>query len=139
MGVKMVLKSSFISVNSNDLSQYCSKIEVAAQVEEKDVTTFASGGWKEVTGGLFSAGVNLTFFNDVSAAALDSIIWALFIAAVPTAFETRLTSSARSTSNPAYTGNLLVSKWNPISGSVGDVDGVDVSWPSSGVVLRQTS
>lgn len=139
MGVKMVLKSSVLIVNSNDLSAYCSKIEVAAQVEEKDVTTFASGGWKEVTGGLFSAGINATFFNDVSASALDSIIWALFIAGVPTAFETRLTSSVVGTSNPKYTGSVLVSKWNPISGTVGDVDGVDVSWPTSGVVTRATS
>lgn len=139
MGTKMVLKASYISIATNDLSAYCSKIEIAAQVEEKDVTTFASGGWKEEVGGLFSAGVSLTFFQSVTATEIDSIIWPLFIAGVPVAFESRTSNGSRSTSNPSWTGNLLISKWSPISGAVGDVDGVDVQWNTSGAMSRLTA
>lgn len=139
MGTKMVLTASYVSISSNDLSSYCSKIELAAQVEEKEVTTFASGGWKEFTGGLFSAGLSLTFFQSVTASQIDSIVWPLFIAGVPVAFEVRTSNSSVGASNPKWTGNILVSKWNPISGAVGDVDGVDVQWPSSGAVTRATS
>lgn len=134
---KMVLKQSFVSINSNDLSAYCSKIELAIQVEEKDVTTFASLGWKELLGGLGSAGLSLTFLNDVAASAIESIIWPLF--GLVETFETRTSNAVRGTSNPSWTGSVLLSKWNGISGSVGDVNTADVQWPSSGLVSRLTS
>lgn len=140
MGTKMVLKSSYLLLNgASDLTAYCSKIELATQVEEKDVTTFASAGWKEVTGGLFSAGLSLSFFQSVTASEIDSIIWPLFIAGVPVAFETKTVNATRTTSNPSWTGNVLISKWNPLTGAVGDVESIDIQWPASGLVSRVTS
>jgi hypothetical protein len=44
-----------------------------------------------------------------------------------------------STSNPKYTGNLLIKAWNPITGSVGDEASVSVSYPTSGAVTRATA
>jgi hypothetical protein len=41
-----------------DLTASTNKVEVAASVEDKDSTTFASGGWKEVLGGLASTTLN---------------------------------------------------------------------------------
>jgi len=38
-----------------DLTARSNKIELATDVEEKDVTNFASGGWKELLGGLFTS------------------------------------------------------------------------------------
>jgi hypothetical protein len=134
---KMVLLSSMLMVNSVDLSSYLNKCELAINVDEKDVTTFASSGWKEVLGGIKAGTISPTFQQDVAAGNLDSQMWALL--GTVTTFEIRLTSAARSTSNPAYTGSFLLSKWNPISGSVGDDAQVSVAWPTTGVVLRQTS
>lgn len=134
---KMVLLASYISINSNDLSTYCSSIEVSAEVSDEDVTTFGSGGWKEVLGGLKSGSVKLKFKQDVAVSALDSIMWALLGAVV--AFETRLSNAVVGTSNPKYTGSVLISKWTPISGDVGSVAEVDVEFPSSGAVVRATS
>jgi hypothetical protein len=134
---KMVLLASMLQVNSVDISSYTTKIELALDVDEKDVTTFGSAGWKEVLGGIKSAGLNVTFQQDVAAGNLDQQIFALFGTVVT--FEVRLVNTARSTSNPAYTGSVLISKWNPISGGVGDDAEVSVSWPTSGAVARQTS
>lgn len=134
---KMVLLASMLMVNSVDVSTYTTKIELALNVDEKDVTTFGSAGWKEVLGGIKSGGLNVTFQQDVAAGNLDSQMFALF--GTVTTFEVRLVNTARSTSNPAYTGNVLVSKWNPISGAVGDDAEVSVSWPTSAAVARQTS
>lgn len=134
---KMVLLASMLQINSVDISSYTTKIELAIDVDEKDVTTFGSSGWKEVLGGIKSAGLNVTFQQDVAAGNLDSQIFALL--GNVTTFEVRLVNTARSTSNPAYTGSVLISKWNPISGGVGDDAEVSVSWPTSGVVSRQTS
>lgn len=134
---KQVLLQSMVLVNAVDLSAYCSKIELTVEVEEKDVTTFGSLGWHENLGGIKSGSLALTFKQDVAASALDSILWPLF-GTVQT-FEVRLNNSARSTSNPAYTGSALVRQHNPISGSVGDVAEMSVTWPTTGAITRQTS
>ena len=134
---KMVLLASFVSVGGNDLSSYCNSIELTTEVDAQDATTFASLGWKEVLGGLKSAGLALGFKQDVAAAALDSIIWPLF--GTVFTFETRLSNAVVGTSNPKYTGSVLLNKWTPIGGSVGDIAEVSVDWPSSGAVTRATA
>jgi hypothetical protein len=134
---KMVLKASYIALNSSDLSTYCSKIELTAEVEEKDVTTFGSGGWKEVLGGIASGNLALSFKNDVAASALDSIVWPLFGTVVT--FEVRAVNTSASTSNPKYTGSVLIKSWAPITGGVGDVNEQSVTYPTTGVVTRATS
>ncbi len=136
---KMVLLASFVSINSNELSDACSKIELSAEIEDKEVTTFASEGWKELLGGLGSGSLALTFKNDFAASEIDSIIWPLFIARTPVTFEVRADSASVGTSNPKYTGKVLIKEWKPVSGGVGDVAEVEVSFPTSGAVTRATS
>ncbi|MET9876575.1 phage tail tube protein [Actinacidiphila glaucinigra] len=134
---KMVLTSEYLSIGGTDLSNFTSKAEVAVEVEEKDVTTYGSAGWKEVIGGLKSGTIAIEFKQDFAASQLDSIMWPLFGTVV--AFEVRPTSAVVGTSNPKWTGSLLVKAWNPITGSVGDEASVSVSYPTSGAVTRATA
>lgn len=136
---KMVLLASFVSIDSNDLSDACSKIELSAEVEDKDVTTFSSLGWNELLGGLGSGTLALAFKNDYAASEIDSIMWPLFIARTPVTFEVRADNASVGTSNPKYTGKVLIKEWKPITGSVGDVAEVEVSFPTSGAIARATS
>jgi hypothetical protein len=131
---KMVLTAAYVNLNSTDLSAYGAKAELAVEVEEKEVTTFASLGWKEVLGGIKSGTLQVSFKQDVAAAAIDSIMWPLLGTVVT--FEVRLTQSAVGAGNPKYTGSVLVKSWTPLSGSVGDVAELDVSYPTSGAVTR---
>lgn len=133
----MVLTTSLLSINANALAQWCSKMEVTAEVEEKDVTVFTSLGWKEVLGGIKSGNVAATLKNDFAVAALDSIMWPLFGTVVP--WTAKATSGANSTSNPQYSGSLLVKNWTPISGSPGDVNEASYTWPTSGAISRATT
>lgn len=134
---KMVLTSTYLALNSVDRSSWCSKVELTTEVDEKDVTTFASLGWKEVLGGLKSGSLAVTFKNDVAASQLDETMDALFGSV--TTFEVRATSSAVGTSNPKYTGSVLIKNWTPISGSPGDVNEASYTYPTSGAVTRATS
>lgn len=134
---KMVLLAQFIALNGTDLSTYGVKGELSVEVEEKDVTTYGSLGWKEVLGGLKSGSIGLEFKQDFAATKLDSIMWPLLGTVVT--FEARADQAAVSTSNPKYTGSVLVKEWNPIQGSVGDDATVGVSYPTSGVVTRATA
>ncbi|MET9411272.1 hypothetical protein ABZX90_36845 [Streptomyces sp. NPDC002935] len=134
---KMVLLAEFVSLNGTDLSSFCRKAELSTEVEDKEVTTYASLGWKELLGGLKSGELGLEFLQDVAATQIDSIMWPLLGLVVP--FEVRLSQAAVGTSNPKWTGNILINGWNPIEGSVGDEASVSVGYPTSGVVTRATA
>ncbi|MEU3972340.1 hypothetical protein [Streptomyces bacillaris] len=134
---KMVLLAAYVSLNGTDLSEYTRKAELTVEVEDKDVTTYSSLGWKEVLGGLKSGELSLEFLQDVAATEIDSIMWPLLGTVVP--FAVRLDSSAVGASNPQWSGNVLINGWNPIEGGVGDEASVSVGYPTSGAVARATA
>lgn len=131
------LTAAYISIATNSLHDHGVQAELSVEVDDLDSTNFASGGWKEHLGGLKGGKISLTFNQDVAASAIDSIMWPLLGTVV--AFELRATQSAVGTSNPKWTGNLLVQGWTPISGKVGDLAQVSVTFPASGAVSRATS
>jgi hypothetical protein len=131
---KKVLLASYIALGGTDLSAYCSKIELTLEGESKDSTTFGSGGWHEELTGIRSGSLGLTFKQDVAASQIDSIMWGL-LWTQPT-FEVRLDNAVVGASNPKYTGAVNVKAWNPISGSVGDLAEVSVTYPTTGAVAR---
>jgi hypothetical protein len=130
----MVLTAAYLALNGVDRSSSTSKVELTTEVEEKDVTTFASLGWKEVLGGLKSGSLSCGFKQNVDDSGLDDTMWALFGTVV--SFEVRLSNAVVSANNPKYTGNVLIKEWKPIAGTVGDVAEVDVEFPTSGAVTR---
>lgn len=134
---KMVLTAAFVSLNTVDRSGDCSKVELSMEVEEKDVTVFASLGWKAVTGGLKSGSLALSLKNDLAAGALDESMWTLFGTVVP--FKVRAVNTVASPSNPEYSGSVLVKSWSPVAGSPGDVNELSVTYPTSGAIARATA
>lgn len=134
---KMVLLAQFLSINGSTLNEYTRKAELTVEVEDKDVTNYASLGWKEVLGGLKSAELSCEFLQDFAATELDSIMWPLLGTVVP--FEVRGDQAAVGASNPKYTGSILINGWNPIEGSVGDEATVSIGFPTSGAVTRATA
>lgn len=133
----MALTAAYVSINSATYHDRGFKAEVTVDVDEKEVTTFASLGWKEVTGGLKSGTLGLSFRNDHADDNIDEDMWGILGTVVP--FSVRHTQSAVSASNPSYSGNVLIKEWKPINAGVGEVNELDVSWPTSGAVVRATS
>jgi hypothetical protein len=132
----MVLLAQYVSINATVLNTYTRKAELAVEVEDKDVTTYASLGWKEVLGGLKSAELGVEFLQSFTAAELDAIMWPLLGTVVP--FEVRADQAAVGTSNPKYTGSILINGWSPLTGAVGDEATVSQGFPTSGAVTRAT-
>jgi hypothetical protein len=133
----MVLTAEYLSINANVLNAYTRKAELTVEVEEKDVTNYASAGWKEVLGGIKSAGLAVEFLQSFTAAELDAIMWPLLGTVVP--FEVRADQAVVGTSNPKYTGSVLINGWSPLTGSVGDEATVSQEFPTSGAVTRATA
>lgn len=136
---KLVLVSSFLGLNAVDRSTWCSRVELAVEAEAKDVTVFASGGFKENLSGLKSGTLNVGLKNDLAVSQLDETMWALFIAGAAVTFEVRGTSAVVGTSNPKYTGSIILTAWTPVTGAPGDVNELSVSYPTTGAVVRGTS
>lgn len=132
--MKQVLLDCYLSIDGNDLSAYTKKVEVSAEAEVKDVTTYGSGGWNERLSGLKSGSLDCDFLQDFAASALDSILWPLLGTNVP--FEVRPSQAAVSASNPKWTGTCVIGELKPIQGSVGDEATMGVSFPCSGPVVR---
>lgn len=137
MANPIVLLDAQLSIANNDVTNWCKKIELSDEFEAKKTTNFGSGGAEENKGGLESFEAAITFNQDYDAAALDSIMWALRRSVVT--FAARADADAVSASNPQYSGKLLISKWVPIAGNVGDVGEVDVTYPGSGPLARATT
>lgn len=133
---KKVLLDAQLTINGQNLTQWCAKVELNDEFEDKDTTTYASGKAKEVLGGLETSEVSITFKNDFAAGALDEIMWALRRQVVT--WTAKADIAAVSTSNPLYGGSILINQWTPISGTVGDVAEVDVTFPGSGPMTRVT-
>ncbi|GAA2364723.1 hypothetical protein [Streptomyces carpaticus] len=130
----MVLLAAYLEIDGTDLSKHNKKAEISVEVEEKDVTTFRSQGWKELLGGLRSGELSVDFIQDFAPLELDAIMWPLLGKVVP--FTVRPDEGPASAENPSYSGRVLIKGWQPITGSVGDEATASQSWPTSGAVTR---
>lgn len=131
------MNDCYVALNGTDRSSTIKSVTLTVDVAELDQTDFADAGWTSPIAGRKSGSLALTFNQDVAASAIDSIMWPLLGTVV--SFEVRATNSAVGTSNPKYTGSLLVNGWNPLSGSVSDLAEVQVTFPLSGAVTRATA
>lgn len=134
---KKVLLDAQVAIDGDDLTDYCYKVEISDEFDAKKTTTYGSGGAEENLGGIEKYEVTFGFKNSYTVGELDDIMWAKRRQVVP--WTARADEDPVSTSNPQYGGDVLITKWVPISGTVGDVAEVDVSYPGSGPLERATS
>lgn len=132
----IALTDAYLTLNATNLSTYVQSIELNVDVEDLDTTTMGNTA-KKHQGGLRSGSLTINFVQDFAVGALDATLWPLLGTVVN--FEVRPTSGAVSTSNPKYTGQVLVSQWNPVSNGVGELATVSVTFPTSGPVTRATA
>ena len=135
---RIVLTDAYVSINSTDLSDHINSVEIAQSFDSVETTAFGDSG-RTRTGGLEDSSVTLSFHQDFAAASVDATIAPLVGGTA--SFEIRAvgTATAVSATNPKYTGTVLVTEWNPISGGVGELSTADVTWPVSGQVTRGTA
>ena len=130
------LTSTYTALNAGDLSQYIKSSVLSVDVSSLDTTDFASAGWTEQIGGLKSGSLTINFQDDVAASAIDSILWPLL--GTVTTFEVRATSSAVGTSNPKWTGSVVITS-HTIGGGVGELAMKSLTFKVTGAVTRATA
>ena len=135
---RIVLTDAYISINSTDLSDHIASVEIAQNFDEVETTAFGDGGRTRVAG-LEDSSISLAFHQDFAANEVDATIAPLVGGTA--AFEIRAVGTATgvSATNPKWTGTVLVTEWNPLSGAVGELSTADITWPVSGQITRGTA
>lgn len=125
-----------ITFAGTDWSDWVTSVNLPITVAELESTAFGDT-WTERIGGLKSGSLTVNFHQDFVDNGLDETMWNAIGTSI--AFTVKPTSSATGAGNPVYSGSVLVTEWNPINASVGDLATVSVTWPCTGAVARAVS
>jgi hypothetical protein len=134
---QLVFTNGFVSVNGVDLSDHVTNVTIDIQSDEVDITAMSGEGWKTNTGGLKSWSAQFTFQQDFAAGKVDATIWPLL--GTSTEVVLKPVNGGTTSTNPEYSGNVLVNAYSPIANGVGELATVQVTWPGSGALSRATS
>jgi hypothetical protein len=134
---KFVATDFAISINGTPLSGNIAAATVNTTAAEVETTAFGNSHVQRVSG-LKDASVSLDFHQDYAAGSIHQIINPLLggyatVTIVPT-------SGSVSATNPSVTVSALVTEYNPIEASIGDLATFSVTWPlGTGVVSYATA
>jgi len=127
-----------VEVNSVDLSDWVTSVELPIEYEELEDTAMGDSGRSRIAG-LQDSTISINFNQDFAASAVDATLWAARGTVV--VVKVRPTSASIAATNPEYVGSYLVSQYNPFGNSVGELATVEVEWPLSDPdgIARNTS
>ena len=131
-----VLTTTFFSHNAVDLSAFIKSATLTYEAEMQDETAFGDTTRLNIAG-LKGWSVELEALNDEAASAVAQTLFA--DVGVARTVILRPTSSAVSATNPNYTGSAILQSFNPISGSVGDLNRTPLRYVAAGALSRATS
>ena len=135
---KFVVTGTSVTFNSTDLSSSCARAELVLNAAEVDTTDFGSGGFTELIGGLKSGSVTLDFHSDFGTGAVSALFQDL-VGTIGTVTIIAANGATAAATTPAYTAEVLVNSFTPISGAVGDLATFSVSFPTTGAVTYATA
>ena len=123
-----------ITVNGTALTTSLNSVDLTINADDKETTTFGSG-FRTRVGGLKQGSLKLNFMQDF--AALEATLYPLLGTIATVVIQP--TSGTVTATNPSYTVPCLVSQIQPLSASVGDIAMQQVTWNTSGTVVKATS
>jgi len=127
---RLVIQDAYVTFASNDVSSYITSVSLSTSYDSIDTTGLGSTARTRVAG-LADNQVTLEFNQDFAAGAIEALVYPTLGTAV--AITVRPQGSGTS---PVYSFNALVSEWQPLSGAVGELATVSVTWPISGVITK---
>lgn len=133
----VALLNMMLLINAVDLSDHTRNCQLAMNASQLSSEAFGDA-WEETTGGLKAGTLNFECLDDFALSSVDATLWAAFLAGTNVAFEVRAVNAARSTTNPAYTGNVHPSEFQ-VGGQLNTMATKSLNWKISGAVARQTS
>ena len=125
-----------ITINGTALTTSLNSVDLTINADDKETTTFGSG-FRTRVGGLKQGSLKLNFMQDFAASNVEATLYPLLGTIATVVIQP--TSGTVSATNPSYTVPCLVSQIQPLSASVGDIAMQQVTWNTSGTVVKATS
>lgn len=136
---KLILKNCLVTVNGVDLSDHASSVEIEAEKDDVETTSFDGSG-KEVKAGLQDTTITVTFQQDFAAGEVDATLWPLWDNETEFEVKVRPTNSAISSTNPEYVATCVLLEYAPLDGDVGDLSETEVEFITQrGTLVRDTT
>lgn len=132
-----VATQAYLSINAVLLHTWCEAVLVDVDGDEVDITNFGSSAKQVLLPGILKGKVTVSIFQDYQAGGPNATLWPLVN--TQTTIEIRPTQAARSVTNPAWTGTVQISKYQPINEKIGDASKISMAWPISGGLTMQTA
>ena len=131
-----MLSNASITINSVDLSSYVTSVTLSQSADNLEDTAMGDTS-RSYIGGLKSGSVDIEFNADFAAAKTEATIFPLV--GTSTAVVVKPVAASVSATNPSYTFNAIVTEWDTLNGSVGEIATHSISWPITGAITKATS
>ncbi len=115
-----------ILVGSGDLAGFASSAEVMVEQDEVDITPLNAGGWRQVIGGLSRHMLSVQGFQSFSAAGPDALVGGTTVGRQ--AFSVCPQNAGDTIADPCYIGQGWDFTYTPLTGSVGQAAGFNVTF-----------
>ena len=119
---------------NTDISQYVASVTLSTTAAEVATTAMGSSAVTRIQG-LIDNSVTLELHQDFPT--IEKLFWDAYTAgtAVPMIIKPNGTAAA-SSANPQYAFSALPVSWTPVSGAVGDLAVVSITYPISGAITK---
>lgn len=126
----IILTDPELTISGSSLKCLMSHVEITPDVSTVEVRT--SCGVREYAGTVKWT-LRATLYHSFDADGTNEVLTAAVDAGVPVPFTVVASAGeAISTTNPAYTGDLIPQPFTPLSGDVGEASSFDLEWSISG-------
>jgi hypothetical protein len=115
---KFVLKNASVVINSVDLSDHVKSVTVDYAIQENAQTTMGDTYENFIAGTLKIASLDFEFTQDYASGKVDATLNGLL--GVSTVVTVKPVATTVGPTNPRYYGNMMLTKYTPMGGSVGD-------------------
>jgi hypothetical protein len=131
-----MLNNASVTINSVDLSSYVTSVTLSQTADNLEDTAMGDTS-RSYIGGLTSGTVDIEFNADFAASKTEATIFPLV--GTSTAVVVKPVAASVSSTNPSYSFNAIVTSWDTLNGSVGEIATHSVSWPITGAITKATS
>ena len=132
-----VYTDASVVVNSVDLSDHVKSCTLNYEAEMLDDTVMGDTTRSNIAG-LLNWSIDVEFLQDFAAAKVDATLFSLVGAAAFTV-TVKPTSGSVSSTNPSFSGSMVLESYPPMTGSVGDLETASATFRSAGTLARATA
>ena len=133
---EFMLNDASITINSVDLSTYVTSVTLSQSADSLETTAMGDSA-RTFIAGLTNGTIDIDFNADFAASKTEATIYPLV--GTTTAVVVKPVAASVSATNPSYTFNVVVTEWDTLNGSIGELATHSVSWQIAGAITKATS